>query len=97
MKVTIEVPDALYRRVKVTCALEGRPLREVTEQLFLSYVREEPVAAEPDEEEVPRLLDGEPAPRWFGILHRYALKVARHDMDSVRSSIARGIVRERDL
>lgn len=33
MKATIEVPDALYRRVKAKTALQGRAIREVTIEL----------------------------------------------------------------
>lgn len=44
----------------------------------------------------PRLVDGEPAPPWFGMLRKYAERAKRHDMDAIRESIARGIVRERE-
>jgi len=36
MKVTFEIPDDLYRRVKARTALEGRPLRAIAVQLFRS-------------------------------------------------------------
>jgi len=41
MKTTIEVPDDLYRRVKSRCALEGRPIREVTESLYRAWLEDE--------------------------------------------------------
>jgi len=41
MKATIEVPDDLYRRVKARCALEGRPIREVTESLYRAWLEDE--------------------------------------------------------
>lgn len=34
MKTTIELPDSLYRRVKSKSALEGRPVRAVTQRLY---------------------------------------------------------------
>ena len=34
MKVTIDVPDELYRRVKAKAALQGRTIREVTAELY---------------------------------------------------------------
>jgi hypothetical protein len=40
MKATIDVPDALYRRVKARAALEGRAVREVTIELYESWLGE---------------------------------------------------------
>ncbi|MFN8519418.1 MAG: hypothetical protein U0667_08530 [Chloroflexota bacterium] len=34
MKATIDVPDALYRRVKARAALDGRAVRDVTIELY---------------------------------------------------------------
>lgn len=95
MKVTIEISDDLYRRVKAKSALEGRPVREVTEELFRGYLDEsaEPASGHQDEE---HLIDGEPAPPWFAVLRHHARKIERHDMASIRRSIARGVVRERE-
>jgi hypothetical protein len=102
MKATIEVPDELYRQVKEKSALEGRAVREVTEELFRLYL-------DPDQEErrgptkkrvaqqEARLLDGEPLPTWFGVLEKYVRQVKRNDMESIRQSIAAGITEERDL
>jgi hypothetical protein len=38
MKATIDIPDELYRRVKAKSALEGRRIREVTIELYSSWV-----------------------------------------------------------
>ena len=38
MKTTIEIPDDLYRRVKAKSALEGRAVREVTIELYKSWL-----------------------------------------------------------
>jgi len=38
MKATIDVPDALYRRVKARAALQGRAVREVTIELYESWL-----------------------------------------------------------
>ncbi len=38
MKVTADVPDDLYRRVKAKAAHEGRAVREITEALYRAYV-----------------------------------------------------------
>ncbi len=34
MKTTLEIPDALYRRVKSKSSLDGRPVRAVTQRLY---------------------------------------------------------------
>lgn len=38
MKATIEIPDELYRQVKAKSALEGRAIREVTIDLYQTWV-----------------------------------------------------------
>lgn len=38
MKATIEIPDDLYRRVKAKSALQGRTIREVTMELYQSWL-----------------------------------------------------------
>ncbi|MDZ4257650.1 MAG: hypothetical protein U0974_02770 [Gemmatimonadales bacterium] len=51
MKVTSQIPDDLYRKVKAKAAHEGRAVREITEGLYRAYV------AVPDAE--ARIRDGE--------------------------------------
>jgi hypothetical protein len=46
MKVTIDVPDELYRQVKARTALEGRTVREVTTELYRGWLEDE--GPEPD-------------------------------------------------
>jgi len=38
MKATIDVPDALYRRVKARAALDGRAVRDVTIELYEAWL-----------------------------------------------------------
>jgi hypothetical protein len=38
MKITTEMPDELYRRVKAKAAREGLAVREVTEQLYRAWL-----------------------------------------------------------
>jgi hypothetical protein len=92
MKATIEVPDELYRLVKAKSALEGRAVREVTVELYRHYVGQE--EAPPKAEEAA---SGQATPSWFGALGKTARGVARHEMSAIRESIARGLVRDRDL
>jgi hypothetical protein len=89
MKATVDIPNDLYRRVKAKSALEGRPVREVTVQLFRGWVD----AATPSVPEDKALVrkGGTVRPQWLGSLRRYAGKArGRHDMKSIRNSIARG-------
>ncbi len=95
----MEIPDELYRQVKAKSALEGRAVREVTEDLFWGYVGQENRSRSGGERAVPgdrrRLGDREPYPPWFGVLRKRARRVQRHDIDAIRESIARGIAAER--
>lgn len=42
MKVTIEIPDDLYRKVKARSALEGRSVRAAAVELFQRWLKEKP-------------------------------------------------------
>jgi hypothetical protein len=42
MKVTIEIPDDLYRMVKARSALEGRSVRAAAIELFKRWLKETP-------------------------------------------------------
>lgn len=99
MKVTLEIPDELYRRVKAKSALEGRPVREVAVELLRGYV-DSPLLRDADAEASPaaesELVDGEPVPPWFGTFRESARQVGRHGLDEIRESIARGIAEDRD-
>ena len=91
MKATIDIPDELYRKVKAKSALEGRPVRDVTVQLFREWVSEADAARGSE-----RAKDSKPSkPPWLGALRAYAKNArGRHDMKSIRNSIARGRVRD---
>jgi hypothetical protein len=45
MKATIDIPDELYRRVKAKSALQGRTIREVTMELYQSWLVDASTAA----------------------------------------------------
>ncbi len=40
MKVTIDIPDDLYRQIKADAALRGLTVREVTTRLYRRWLRE---------------------------------------------------------
>jgi|CXWL01.1.fsa_nt_gi hypothetical protein len=89
MKATIDVPDELYRKMKAKSALEGRALREVAIELFGGYVGSTTVSHLPASPSSPRL------PTWFGRLRPPAGSVVDDDLESVRRSIAAGVMKER--
>jgi hypothetical protein len=97
MKATMEIADELYRQVKAKSALEGRAVREVAEELFRNYVRQEGASprggARAAERRSP--VGGEPVPPWFGVLRKRARRVREHDLEAIRESVARGVAAER--
>jgi hypothetical protein len=82
VKATIDFDEALYRRLKVEAARRGRTVRELVAE-GVRYV----LGIAPE-----RTAEGAPSPAldWFGSLRQYGAKVRRHDLASVRKSIARG-------
>lgn len=40
MKATIDIPDTLYRKVKAKSALLGKPVREITVELYQHWLGE---------------------------------------------------------
>jgi hypothetical protein len=89
MKATIDIPDDLYRKVKAKSALEGRPVRDVTVQLFRKWVGEPGGDSTGGERTRPSDLGRKPP--WFGALRGYARNArGRHDLQTIRESIARG-------
>jgi hypothetical protein len=65
-------------------------VREVATRLFRGWIEETESTA--TEEPVPA--ERRSPPSWFGAARTYAQRVSRHDMTSVRRSIARGRARE---
>ena len=40
MKATIDIPDTLYRKVKAKSALLGKPVREITVEVYQQWLGE---------------------------------------------------------
>ena len=83
MRTTLDIPDAMYRRIKMRTAQEGRTVRAITLVLYSQWLGDEPHT------EATRQTRGKrpKTPSWFG-----SVKVdpnLSHDMASVRESIAR--------
>lgn len=47
MKATIDIPDELYRKVKAKSALLGKPVREVTVELYRQWIESDLAAPAP--------------------------------------------------
>lgn len=87
MKATIDIPDELYRKVKAKSALEGRPVRDVTVQLFRKWIDD----SESESHGESVRAGSESKPPWFGALRDYAKNArGRHGMEAIRESIGRG-------
>lgn len=46
MKVTIDIPEALYRRLKAKAAADGRTVRDVTIEAYEAWLPPEALASE---------------------------------------------------
>ena len=82
MRTTLDIPDTMYRRIKMRTAQEGSTVRAITLFLYSQWLGDEPHA------EATRQAGGRrpKAPSWFG-----SVKVdpnLPHDMASIRESIA---------
>lgn len=71
-------------RGKSKSAMEQRTIREVTVALYRRWVESSSNSPGRGKKNISE-------PAWFGAARSYAEKVERHDMESVRSSIAKGI------
>ena len=83
MRTTLDIPDAMYRRIKARSAEEGRTVRSITLVLYSQWLGD----SQPDERRSPARRRRTNKPSWFG-----SVKVDKslpHDMDSIRKSIAR--------
>ncbi|MFO7534618.1 MAG: hypothetical protein R6X19_02875 [Kiritimatiellia bacterium] len=90
MKVTVDIPDDVYRQVKAKSALEGWAVREVATTLFRAWVAA-PAAAPPEAQKAPAGKKEPADPPWFGGLRAHAPRAkGLYDMEAIRRSIARG-------
>lgn len=84
MKVTVEIPDELYRRVKARSAMEGRPVRSVAVELFQKWLDPEAVIPQPSTQK--KDLGEMP---WLAITRPYHQEGMSHDLDKIREAISR--------
>jgi hypothetical protein len=85
MKATIDIDDALYRQLKIEAARRGCTIRELVAE-GLRHVLGWPSPTS-------RAVREQPA-EWYGALSQYAANAkGKHDLASVRGSIAKGRTR----
>ena len=89
MKATVDIPDALYRRVKAKSAMRGQPVREIVVSLFQGWL-EAPEEAPAGQ---PAGTAAGPVPAWFGAARNYARQVKQHNLAAIRRSIRIGRTR----
>jgi hypothetical protein len=89
MKVTLDIPDDLYRRVKARSAMEGRPIRSVAVELFQNWLEgpKKPGIEPPLSELTQTEIDAAP---WLAITRPNIKPGMSHDMDEIRKAIAKG-------
>jgi hypothetical protein len=90
VKVTIEIPDDLYRLVKAKCSLEGRAVREVTEDLYRRWLAEGPPLATASAQTPAQWLED-----WIALADKTMRKVppgptARDQLEQDRKRLERG-------
>jgi len=92
MKATIDLDDALYRRLKVEAARRGRTVRELVAE-GVRYVLD--ASASRGIGADAGVTPDSWRPGWLGALARYGRAVDNHSSAAVRASVARGRVGER--
>lgn len=81
MKATIDLDEALYRRLKVEAARRGRTVRELVADGIRAVIDAPPVAT---------AASMAAKPDWYGSLRSFAGRAEQHDLDAMRASIVRG-------
>lgn len=82
MKATIDLDEALYRRLKVEAARRGRTVRDLVADGIRAVI---------DAPHTPDVaIDAAAAADWYGSLNAYAGRAEQHDLGAMRASIARG-------
>jgi hypothetical protein len=76
MKATIDIPDALYRRVKARSALEGRTIRDVTVELYSDWLEQADATLEP-----ARRMSDEDVEEWIAGWRTLGEEIERHAVD----------------
>lgn len=90
MKVTLEIPDDLYRNVKARSALEGRPVRAVAAELFEKWLSGEIETTGKSPEPAAFHAEAAKTYPWLKIAAKYPTVGVSYEMDDIRESITHG-------
>lgn len=90
MKATIELDDALFRRLKVEAALRGQPLKALVAE-GVKHVLENADGGGSSKKPAARSTPPAADAAWFGSLGRYAANAqGDHSLTAMRRSIETG-------
>ena len=83
MRTTLDIPDTMYRRIKMRTAQEGNTVRGITLVLYAQWLGEE---KKPGALDTMALKSSRKRPAWFACAD--VDPSLKHDMASIRRSIA---------
>jgi predicted phage tail protein len=87
MKATFDIPDALYRRVKVRSAMEGMPVRAVAVELFRKWLEAPDLFTS---KEKGAVINREDAAPWLAVTKPHLRPGMSHDLDAIRTAAEKG-------
>ena len=96
MKATLDIPDDLYKRVKVRSALEGKPIRSVAIELFQRWIQT-PSDVEAKMESVSLSAEDYKNYPWLDLARKYMNGNKSSDLEEIKKSIAMGWAKETAL
>ena len=89
MKATLDIPDDLYKRVKVRSALEGKPIRSVAIELFQRWIQT-PSDVDDKKESVSLSAEDYEKYPWLEFSRKYINGNQSSEFAEIRKSIAMG-------
>ncbi len=93
MKATLDIPDDLYKRVKVRSALEGKPIRSVAIELFQRWIQT-PFDVEDKKESGSLSAEDYKKYPWLELSRQYMNGNQSSDFAEIKKSIAMGWAKE---
>ena len=93
MKATLDIPDDLYKRVKVRSALEGKPIRSVAIELFQRWMQT-PSDVDDKKESVSLSAEDYEKYPWLEFSRKYINGNQSSEFAEIRKSIAMGWAKE---
>jgi len=93
MKATLDIPDDLYKRVKVRSALEGKPIRSVAIELFQRWIQT-PSDVDDKKESVSLSAEDYKKYPWLEFSRKYINGNQSSEFAEIRKSIAMGWAKE---